>query len=440
MITKNTTTKGDILEKSIFDLFTSFVESGQFWGNSSMSQVFRKKGYYSRAREKDIIFDVAVEVRLPGADRFSQVTLIECKNYTHSVPVDDVEEFFAKVQQVAPANAKGVLASTAPFQEGTVKYAKAQGIALLRYFDASNFKWELYRSPSVTAFKRHHSIDEHVLEGLSSERFVSTTFDMYMQSPSGLTNSVWDFFEGMLTDSGLTSGELATLRNRRGRPQRLVPFLSQEYLEEMSLSILRDISYSGDAIPLEAICERETARCGLVLKTGVSGNTFSGRFPPLGQISFLPLEITLYEQAIANSGRDRFTLAHELAHHFLSHHKYMSRESCDEGDFSLERYGSGMTLDVARLESQANLFASCLLMPKCAFISNFKQITESFDIADRGFGELYLDDQLCNYQSYRQVTWELMSYYGVSRAAATIRLASLGLLRDVRRIHGQYLD
>lgn len=440
MTKKNTTAKGDILEKAIFDLFTSFVETGQFWGNSSMSTVFQKKGYYSRAREKDIIFDVAIEVRLPGAANFSHVTLIECKNYAHSVSVSDVEEFFAKVQQVAPANCKGVLASTAPFQEGTVKYANAQGIGLLRYFEASSFKWELYRSPAASAFKRDDSIDEHVLEGLSTEGFVSTTFDMYMQSPSGLTNSAWDFFEGMLTDSGLTPRELATLRNRRGRPQRFVPFLRQEFLEEMSLSILRDISYIGGAIPLDAICERETARCGLVLKTGVSGSTFSGKFPPLGQISFSPLEITLYEQAIANSGRDRFTLAHELAHHFLSHHKYMSRESCDEGDFSLEKYGSGLTLDIARLESQANLFASCLLMPKRAFISNFKQITESLDIANRGFGELYLDDQLCNYQSYRQVTGELMSYYGVSRAAATIRLASLGLLRDVRRIHGQYSD
>jgi len=436
----NTTIKGDLLEKSIFGLFTSFVESGQFWGNSSMSKVFHKKGYFSRDREKDIIFDVAIEVCLPGADRFSHVTLIECKNYTHSVPVDDVEEFYAKVQQVAPANVKAVLASTAAFQEGAVKYARSKGIGLLRYFDASNFKWELHRSPAVTAYKRADFSDERVLEGLTSPQFVSNTYDMYMMSSAGPTNSAWDFFEGVLQDSGLTSRELAILRNPRGRPQRLVPFLNQEYLEEKSLSVLREINYGVSAISLDTICELEAARSGMVLKTGVPMSTSSSKYPPLGQISFSPLEITLYEHPVANPGRDRFTLAHELAHHFLAHHRYMTRESCDEGDFSLERLGGVVAVDVARLESQANLFASCLLMPKRAFISNFKQITESLDITNRGFGALYLDDQLCNYQSYQRVTGELMSYYGVSRAAATIRLASLGLLRDARIIYGQYTD
>lgn len=434
----NTTLKGDILEKSIFDLFASLIESGQFWGSPSTSKVFHKKGYYSKDREKDIIFDVSVEFHLPGAEKYSLVTLIECKNYSHSVPVDDVEEFYAKVQQVAPANVKAVLASNAAFQDGAVRYAKSKGIALLRYFDASNFKWELNRSPSATAYKRSEASDERVLEGLSSPNFVSTVFDMYMQSPTGLTNCVWDFFEDMLTASDLPSRQLRALRNLRGRPQRLVPFLSQDYLEAKSLSILRELKYTGQAIPLDAICEVEAARSGLVVKTGVSPSISAGRFPPLGQISFFPLEILLYEQPVPNSGRERFTLAHELAHHFLSHHKYISGESCDEGDFLLERSGSVLGPDIARLELQANLFAACLLMPKGPFIENFKQITQWLDIANKGFGPLYLDDQLCNYQNYQNVTAELMSYYGVSRAAATIRLASLGLLRDVRVIHGKY--
>ena len=60
--------------------------------------------------------------------------LIECKNYSHAVPVDYAEEFFAKVQQVAAANVKAVIASTASFQwePGNSRDLRESG-----YFDTS---------------------------------------------------------------------------------------------------------------------------------------------------------------------------------------------------------------------------------------------------------------------------------------------------------------
>lgn len=84
------------------------------------------------------------------------------------------------------------------------------------------------------------------------------------------------------------------------------------------------------------------------------------------------------------------------------------------------------------MEYQANFFAFCLLMPKVSFIRDFRILLSALGISDRGFGELYLDNQPCNFQNYEKVTRELMARYGVSRAAASIRLEGLGLLRDVR--------
>jgi 16S rRNA A1518/A1519 N6-dimethyltransferase RsmA/KsgA/DIM1 with predicted DNA glycosylase/AP lyase activity len=122
--------KGDALEQLIFDLFQAEINDGRFWAKQENCKIFRKKGYYSKDREKEIIFDVSIEIFLPNATEYSSLVLIECKNYGHRVPVDDTEEFFAKVQQVAAANSKAIIASTASYQSSALAYAKSKGIGL----------------------------------------------------------------------------------------------------------------------------------------------------------------------------------------------------------------------------------------------------------------------------------------------------------------------
>ena len=431
----NTTLKGDRLEGYIFELFTKQIAAGEFWGNAKYCKIFQKKGYYSKDREKNIIFDVSIEFYLPGASQYSFVAFIECKNYSHSVPVDDVEEFFTKTQQVAASNSNAIMASTASFQSGSITFAKSKGIGLLRYFDASNFKWELNRSPSASAYADKGIPEKLILEGLSSPEFRSSIFDFYMQSPAGLTNSLWIFFEDLLSNTIIPFEKLNRIRNQRGKPVPLVPFIKQKVLERQSFSILRDIGYQDGEVSLNAICAREFMRCGLVVKRSARLENIPSQSAILGQICFEPLEIRLYDQPIVNAGRERFTLAHELAHHFLAHSKYMSKEVCDEDDFSIHRTGNTFCQDIARLEYQANIFASCLLMPKPGFIENFRKITQWLGIKNRGFGALYVDDQFCNQQHYLRVTNELMAHYGVSRSAAAIRLESLGLLHIYRNEH-----
>jgi Zn-dependent peptidase ImmA (M78 family) len=427
----NSTLKGDVLEESIHRLFVKLIAAGQFWGDPKACITYRKKGYYSRDREKNIIFDVSIEYVLPGASRYSMVTLIECKNYSHPVPVDDVEEFFAKAQQVAAGNSKLVLASTAAFQEGAIKFAKSKGIGLLRYFDASDFKWELHRSPSIGSLS-HASNRDEVYKGLTLQNFQSTCFEFYLQSPEGLTNSLWDFFDGFQSTVSLCPKEWYAIRNRKGKPNFRVPFLERNEIEERSAAILRQSGYSSGAVSPDAICAQEERSVGLVVKRVASNGSEANPYPVLGKISFDPLVIEICEQPSPNAGRERFTLAHELAHHFLGHSEYMLRESCDESNLSLSNVVYIIAPDIARLETQANVFAASLLMPRDRMIADFKALRRYLGIIDRGHGELFLDDQPCNYQNYERVTRELMNYYRVSREAVTIRLEQLGLLTDVR--------
>src|SRR6266436_6676137 len=95
-------------------------------------QISHRKGYFSRDRGRNIVFDIVIEVTRPGANTWTFLWLFECKDYTDAVPVSDVEEFCAKVKQVAAANSKASVVASGAFQHSALAYAKANGIGLIR--------------------------------------------------------------------------------------------------------------------------------------------------------------------------------------------------------------------------------------------------------------------------------------------------------------------
>jgi Zn-dependent peptidase ImmA (M78 family) len=403
-------------------------------GKEKNCKVFWKKGYYSRDRQAEIVFDVAIEVYLPGATEYSSLVLIECKNYGHPVPVNDAEEFFAKVQQVAAANAKAVIASTASFQSGARAFAKSKGMGLIRYFSPDNFKWELKRSPSATA-RATNAEDAGLIEaGLAQEDFRSLEFDLYFQSPVRGTNSLWDFFEDLMLDMALTPNQARRVSNPRRKLTNQVPYYQKDDLESTGARALVDLKYAGGEVDLNLLCARESARTGLVVETGIQPPESDSLTPILGRITFDSLVIHVY--GTTNRGRDRFTLAHELAHYLLNHGRYLVREFCDDNDFVLRRSAAVDGSDVNRMEFQANFLASSLLMPRTHIIQDFYRLMRTLEIEDKGFGPLYLDDQPCNFHNFEMVTTRIMQTYGVSRAAVKIRLESMGLLHDARSNFG----
>jgi hypothetical protein len=108
----STYAKGDRFEEQVFEFLSREINEGRFYAfRPECCKIFRKKGYYSRDREDFIIFDISVEVFLPGFETPSLLVLIECKNYSGKVPVGDIEEFGSKIRQVAGFNAKGIFAS-----------------------------------------------------------------------------------------------------------------------------------------------------------------------------------------------------------------------------------------------------------------------------------------------------------------------------------------
>lgn len=128
----NTVAKGDAFENRVFESLRKLVESGNLGLNPNCCRLFQKKGYYSRDRDSNIIVDISIEVWLPNADHWSMLWVCECKDYKKPVPVDDVEEFKAKLNQIAGVNVKGLFTTSSAFQSGALNYSRSNGIGLLR--------------------------------------------------------------------------------------------------------------------------------------------------------------------------------------------------------------------------------------------------------------------------------------------------------------------
>ena len=125
--------KGLTYEPEVAKVIQAELAHGNLGLDPAQANVRHKPSYFSRDRKKDIVFDVSVEVRRKSASEPYWIWVWECKHYNHSVPVDDAEEFHAKLEQVGADRTKGTMITPIGFEQGTIEYARSKGIGLWRY-------------------------------------------------------------------------------------------------------------------------------------------------------------------------------------------------------------------------------------------------------------------------------------------------------------------
>jgi hypothetical protein len=144
----NTVSKGDSFEEKSMHIIKKVMEEEQLGHLSKHLKIFTKKdkGYYSIRRNKEIFFDITIEVWPPGAKRYSLIYIIECKSYGKRIPVDDIEEFHNKIQQVSGVNVKGIFITDAPLQEGAYNVAESVGMMVIQGESSDDFQIILHKS------------------------------------------------------------------------------------------------------------------------------------------------------------------------------------------------------------------------------------------------------------------------------------------------------
>jgi len=145
----NTTKKGDAFEAHVKTIIEQLLATNSLPINCQYSKVYSKKGYYSEQRKNNIIVDLSVECTLPNEKEPSMYLIIECKDYAKPIPVDDIEEFHAKLRQITGLNVKAIFFTTSTLQKSALNYAIAHKIRVMKINKSNTIE--------TLSFKKEHT-------------------------------------------------------------------------------------------------------------------------------------------------------------------------------------------------------------------------------------------------------------------------------------------
>lgn len=108
------------------DDYEVFVQSvcQDLMGESGV-EVYRLREYEGKKSQRKIKIDVSFETQIMGA---RILVICECKCYKSRVDVGEVQEFYAKIDDIGAQ--KGIMLTTVGYQSGAKKFAEGYGIAL----------------------------------------------------------------------------------------------------------------------------------------------------------------------------------------------------------------------------------------------------------------------------------------------------------------------
>lgn len=178
--------------------------------------------------------------------------------------------------------------------------------------------------------------------------------------------------------------------------EQAVPFMHRDELERRAKNVLRE--HGLTSIPIDPVVLAN--RVGMSVRNAkFSDDTLVGMIAKRGP------NVQLLVNQSDPPHRKRFTIAHELGHHFL--HLFEDGEFID-GEADLDMFRGGKEAEDAaspsrRKEIQANMFAAALLMPEDAVRDLWPEAESVPDMARK---------------------------FNVSEAAMRNRLRALGLLDE----------
>lgn len=403
----NTKEKGDDFETRSLDIIKKVMAEGQLGHMTPYIDIIPKATYYAPMRKGNVIFDIAIEVKPPGANRPVLTYIIECKNHSKRVPVEKVKSFLFDIKDVGLANVKGIFMTNSPLQKSAYALADSAGLMLIQGESVADYKILLHKTthrndenriPFVSDVLDSTLIDTGVslIEKLIDEQFASV-----LQTEIGEERISY----GIDKLNKQQIEEIAENQLRKIDP-KIVTHGHQFSLKEFEEYMLR--SYRINTIDLEpesellGYCDIENKHLGL-------------------------------HPSIRMTNRAFFTLSHEFAHFVLHQKLSIGQTSYDyfkDSEYSFKKGKNQLSNPRHWIEWQANYFASCFTMPKGHFVASFFLLLDEMGISR---GKIVLDDNPNNLRVFYAIIRKLAFKFYVSQTSVIYKLNELELINNKAR-------
>lgn len=399
----STTERGDAFEDTCYNVILDALRNNKLSVLPEHAVVYRKKNYWSKLREDNIVFDLSIELMPPGAERPVSIWFIECKDYTGSVPVNDIEEFRQKVMQVADLNCKAVIMTTGQLQSGARTTARNSGMMFIQV------------TPEIT-----YDIVFH-----KASRFRNQRRDD-LEEPRTQYQSLVQLEDKVFT---IILRAVSEHLQRTIQPDQLkpVPILADEDIELVTQNILNAIDDGilsvGMSLTFSRFIDFMKRAYGVdVVFESIGKYDYDGRLI-LSSCSFREKLIRI--DTSLPPVRQPFAIAHEAGHYLLHNKTLLGQSEYETMEDSTYSYLTGKTElknDRQWLEWQANRFAVHLLMPK---VSMLRQFAKAQVVGQPR--KLIVDGKRDNHKEYFRIVDVLSRYFKVSKQSVGYRLEELGL-------------
>lgn len=415
----NTVLKGNQFEEKAFKLIMDEVNNGNIPILPQCCKFKRKPKYYSKNREANIEFDISIEITPKGATNYQLLYLIECKDYSSKVSVDNIEEFTSKISQVAGENVKGVFIFTSELQSGAYTFAKNKGLMLIKVLKDDRTDILLHNA-------KNSMQNDNPLPW--SERIREINEQSNANSPH-INNVTWDdVVQTVITNALNTENAKANLESSWTRIENL----SKKHIEKFSQNILNSIDpliVSGQQkLEVSDFIGHIKETYKIEIENDPTINAFfasdiKGYCNPKKRIIYL-------NETIVETDSHLFTIAHEFGHILLHTDTGLNQKDYDEMEnskFNPDTDKRELTNGKNWIEWQANQFAACLLMPSDAVLLRLIMWQLSNGISKPG--KVFLDNQPCNKADYTNMITTLSQFFNISKAMMKYRMENLGLIR-----------
>jgi Zn-dependent peptidase ImmA (M78 family) len=401
----NTVEKGDKLEDQVYNIVKKLLANDEFYLPGKRSRPFLKKAYKSVLTGNDIVIDVAIETYMPDMDTYSLLTVIECKNYEKNIPVEKIRIFSDVINQIGAH--KGIIMSRKGFAKGIKDEAKPKKIGLCVINENDELDWINTRLD-----KKHQQYDTDKINSFLLNDLKTNFFGYF-------NNKSYENLPNLLIDIGVID------RFENKQEFIKIPYKTEQQIND-EITKIADNVYIDDKLDSDKLVEFIKNKYKVKFVFDQSLKTYD-KHKILGKINFKHNEISITKELQEENHRWRFTLAHEIGHLIL-HSRLLENfiESNIDNENTILHYNTSNKVNV-RMEIQANMFASLLLLPE----RPLRKIVRDYFIEIRNYkGRLHLDNQPINRQLTYALLGKIKEKLGVSNDVGKYRLISLNLLED----------